>query len=347
MKRLFIILSILIMPLVTFANKKYDKYMNYQYNDATVFENETIYLFPRTGSWYGENVSENYHWFKSNIYDDGYGLACENTGLQYQYKFNPFDYRDYRVNGTHKRHIEGHAFTVNKVVQDPKYHESWTFYLTDLNTGDNLKYIYHGSFHCGGLQQIYPFITYTHYQYCASLIGTKLVFSTKQTDLYDIGVYYYNTFETDINTGEKINYSDSYAKWTIIDVIIDTYYSCLSFIVTDGIHTTKVLYNNQYSPNRKNAKENNYVRVFTEKQWNELVRKYGEKHMAAIMEGVVLDDMTIEEKYMAKGRVGAKMKNNNVEILKEAWKETKKVHKSIAKDYIEVVKCITKTIFDK
>ena len=65
------------------------------------------------------------------------------------------------------------------------------------------------------------------------------------------------------------------------------------------------------------------------------------------MEGVVLDDMTIEEKYMAKGRVGAKMKNNNVEILKKAWKETKKVHKSIVKDHIEVVKCITKTIFGK
>ena len=43
----------------------------------------------------------------------------------------------------------------------------------------------------------------------------------------------------------------------------------------------------------------------------------------------------------------AKMKNNNVEILKEAWKETKKVHKSIVKDHIEVVKCITKTIFGK
>ena len=43
----------------------------------------------------------------------------------------------------------------------------------------------------------------------------------------------------------------------------------------------------------------------------------------------------------------AKMKNDDVEILKGVWKKTKNVHKSIAKDYIEVVKCITKTICGK
>lgn len=347
MKRLVIILSIIISSVVAFANASFDKTINYQRHNAQAYVGETLYLLPLTGSWYGEKICERYHNFKSTIYQDGYDMyAGPNTGMIYQYKFDPTDYRDNKT-GTHKRHIEGHRFYVNKAVQDPNDDMIWTFHLTDLNTGENLKFIYYAEITDGSIFQDFPFITEKHYKYCKSLIGSKLVFGTITKHAPDLGTTYYPTFEKDINTGETINYNKSYAKWTIKDVEIDVYHSCISFIVTNGKQTTKVPYNIQYS-DTYSMHYNNCTRVFTETQWNNLVKKYGEASMESIMANTPLDDMSKEELYMAGGRYAANglYKDDNksageivVDAFVKSTKETVKVYK-------EIFKSTKKTLFN-
>lgn len=347
MKRLVIILSIIVKSVIVFANISFDKTINYQRHNADAYVGETLYLLPLTDSWYGEKISERYHNFKSTIYQDGYGeYAGPNSGMEYQYKFNPYDYRDNKT-GTHKRHIEGHRFYVSKAVQDPNDDMIWTFHLTDLNTGENLKFIYYAEITDGSIFQDFPFITEKHYKYCKSLIGSKLVFGTSPKHAPDLGTTYYPTFEKDINTGEIINYDKSYAKWTIKDVEIDVYHSCISFIVTNGKQITKVPYNIQYS-DTYSMHYNNCTRVFTETQWNNLVKKYGETHMESIMDNTPLDGMTQEELYMAGGRYAAnglyKDDNKSVgEIVVGAF--VKSTNETI-KTYKEIFKFAKKTLFN-
>lgn len=50
MKRLFIILSILSISLVAFANADFDETINYQRHKAQAYVGETLYLLPLTGS---------------------------------------------------------------------------------------------------------------------------------------------------------------------------------------------------------------------------------------------------------------------------------------------------------
>lgn len=338
MKRLIIILSIISISVIGFANSSFDPSINYQGDNATAYVGEILYLPPLTGSWYGKNVNERYHNFKSVIYQDGYDdYAGPNTGLDYQYKFDPYDYRDCKT-GTHKRHIEGHRFYVKKAVQDPTCSNIWTFHLTDLNTGDNLKFIYYTDIN-GSLTIDFPFIAEKHYKYCKSLIGTKLVFGTKEKHAPDLGTTYYPMFTNDIITGEKIEYSNSYEKWIIKDVKIDTYRRCICFIVTNGKQTTKVPYNIQYSPANK-MQYNNCTRVFTENQWNSLIKKYGENHMEAIMDDKPLDTMSQEELFMVGGYYAAHglYKDDNksateivVNALVNSTKETAKTYKEIFK----------------
>lgn len=346
MKRLFVILSILCISMITFANASFDKTINYQGKNAQAYVGETLYLLPLTGSWYGKKISDKYHNFKNSIYQDGYGLIGENVGMQYQYKFNPYDSRDNKVSGTHKRHIEGHRFYVNKVVQDPKYSTIWVFYLTDLNTGDNLKYIYHSELD-GSLFQTFPFIVEKHFKYCKSLIGSKLVFGTHKKYVSNFSTTYYSTFEKDINTGEPINYTKSYAIWTIKKVEINIYYSCICFIVTDGKQTTKVPYNIQYSE-CNDPFYNNCTRVFTKTQWNNLVKKYGEHHMESIMANIPLDDMTQEELYMAGGRYAANglYKDDNKSVGEIAVDAFVKSTRETVKTYKEAFKFAKKTLFN-
>lgn len=338
MKRVFTILPIIFFSAIVFANSSFNASINYQGDNATAYVGETLYLPPLTGSWYGEKINERYHNFKSVIYKDGYDdYAGPNTGLDYQYKFNPYDYRDCQT-GTHKRHIEGHRFYVKKAVQDPTCSNIWTFHLTDLNTGEDLKFIYYTDIN-GSLAIDFPFIVEKHYKYCKSLIGTKLVFGTKEKHAPDLGTTYYPMFTNDIITNEEIEYSKSYEKWIINDVKIDTYRRCICFIVTNGKQTTKVPYNIQYSPANK-MQYNNCTRVFTEKQWNSLVKKYGEAHMESMMANVPLDDMTQEELFMVGGHYAAHglYKDDYKSVMKllesafmNSIRETLKSMKEIAK----------------
>ena len=198
------------------------------------------------------------------------------------------------------------------------------FHLLDLNTGDSLKFIYHayGSLTQFDVFQDFPFIVEKHLEYCLSLVGTKLVFATNKCKvlLGERCKYYYSTFINDKNTGKKINYSDVYAKWTIEDVKIDWYNSCICFIVSNGINTAQVPYGIQYYANE--PKYNLGTRVFTEEQWNMLVKKYGLNHMRMIMDTEISDDMTDEEILMSMGKQGITKKNssNSKNKIKEGLK---------------------------
>ena len=134
MKRLIIILSIIISSVVAFANASFDKTINYQFNNAEAYIGEILYLMPITGSYYD---CPHYPHFKSFEADEN---DITYNAISNQYKYDPFDYRDYKYAGTHKRHIEGHKFRVDKVLRYQDYKFQWVFYLTDLNTGDKLKF---------------------------------------------------------------------------------------------------------------------------------------------------------------------------------------------------------------
>ena len=313
MKRLVIILSIIISSVVAFADASFDKTINYQFNNAKAYIGEILYLMPITGSYYDD--CPHYPHFKSFEADEN---DITYNALTNQYKFDPSDYRDYKYAGTHKRHIEGHKFRVDNVVQYLDYGDEWVFYLTDLNTGDKLK------FHYDGEPTIFmncfidfPFITMKFFNYYKSLIGTNLVFATHKSivNIIELASVYAPDFK-DINTGEIVQFSGAYAKWKIKDVIIDKYDLCLAFIVTNGKNTIKIPYNVPYSTKTKQpqywvSKYPAGVRVFTESQWNEMISKYGEQHMSLIMNSKVSDDMSEEERYLA---IGKKFEDKSNEI---------------------------------
>ena len=302
MKRLVIILSIIISSVVAFADASFDKTINYQFNNAKAYIGEILYLMPITGSYY---ESPHYQRFKNFDADEN---EITYNALTNQYKFNPNDYRDCKYAGTHKRHIEGHKFRVDNVLRYLDYKFQWVFYLTDLNTGDKLKFDYYGEPELYMNSFIdFPFITMKFFNYYKSLIGTNLVFATKKSiEINELASVYAPDFK-DINTGEIVQFSGAYAKWKIKDVIIDKYDLCLAFIVTNGKNTIKIPYNVPYSTKTKQpqywvSKYPTGVRVFPETQWNEMINKYGEEHMSLIMNSKVSDDMSEEERYLAGGK---------------------------------------------
>ena len=311
MKRLVIILSIIISSVVAFADASFDKTINYQFNNAEAYIGEILYLMPITESYYD---SQHYQRFKNFDADEN---EITYNALTNQYKFDPFDYRDCKYAGTHKRHIEGHKFRVDNVLRYQDYKFQWVFYLTDLNTGDKLKFDYYGEPELYMNSFIdFPFITMKFFNYYKSLIGTNLVFATKKSiEINELASVYAPDFK-DINTGEIVQFSGAYAKWKIKDVVIDKYDLCLAFIVTNGKNTIKILYDVPYSTKTKQphyliSKYPAGVRVFPEAQWNEMINKYGEEHMSLIMNSKVSDDMSEEERYLA---IGKKFEDKSNEI---------------------------------
>ena len=317
MKRLFLIFSVYCLNIIyVFANSSFNKETNYQFKNIPALKGETLYLVPLTGSNYTDLFDqpiEHYHNFMD--YDR---FWKEDFGLMYtgnQYKYDAFNYLDAMVAGTHKRWIEGHRFYVDDVKRIEDY-DDWVLYLTDLNTGEKVKYVCNGEKKYTRIDmENFPFIVEKHYNYLKSLIGTNLVFATNGYGMFleeSYAPFYNNSYETDINTEKKINYTTSYVKWTIKNVGYDVYEMALYFIVSDGKNTTKVYYDNQYSEQHPTYNIGN--RVFTEKQWNKLVNKYGEQHMSLIMSTKISNDMTLEEKYMSGGRKFAKKKNSSTDF---------------------------------
>lgn len=311
MKRLIIIILSIISSVVAFADASFDKTINYQFNNAEAYIGEILYLMPITGSYYD---SQHYQRFKNFDADEN---EITYNALTNQYKFDPFDYRDCKYAGTHKRHIEGHKFRVDNVLRYLDYKFQWVFYLTDLNTGDKLKFDYYGEPELYMNSFIdFPFITMKFFNYYKSLIGTNLVFATKKSiEINELASVYAPDFK-DINTGEIVQFSGAYAKWKIKDVIIDKYDLCLMFIVTNGKNTIKIPYDVPYSTKTKQpyyliSKYPAGVRVFPESQWNEMINKYGEEHMSLIMNSKVSDDMSEEERYLA---IGKKFEDKSNEI---------------------------------
>lgn len=305
MKRIIFTLVTLSISVFVLSNSSFNKSINYQFNNATAYEGETLYLMPLTGSLINDKKykmfggQNHYHFFMDyNMYDED---DCF-TPTMYQYKFNIDDYRDCTVAGTHKRHIEGHRFYVVRVTKIPNYTYMWVLHLRDLNTGSMLKYVYNGEGIYKSVDfEVFPFIVEKHLNYCKSLIGTNLVFATNG---YSKGVahnviYWDNMFKTDYKTGEKVCYDTDIANWKIVKVILDKYYSCICFIVSNGKYTVKVPYNIQYQNNQPKYNVGN--RVFPEKQWKHLINKYGEYHMSLIMNTEQIEEMSIEENYMACG----------------------------------------------
>ena len=351
------------------GNPSFDKETNYQFNNAQAYVGETLYLVPLTGSQIpaglglGGKISEHYHNFMDyERFDDDLGHCATPN----QYKFDPYDYRDYCIAGTHKRHIEGHKFYVDKVVrpyEDPtiaeeyRYKYMWILYLTDLQTGDKLKYIYDGEIRNTQIDfENFPFVVVRHFNYLKSLIGTKLVFATQSVNIYladsrehvydkvfDDIVPHYSANYKDINTGEPITFTTPYAKWTIKDVGLDVHESALFFVVSNGENTIKVIYNNQYSTHHPRHNVGN--RVFPEKQWDMLVEKYGEKHMSLIMQTQISDDMTLDEKYLAGGRrlaTSKKDEKSTSDALKNIGKTAVKSTKKTVSDGVKIIKSIFK-----
>ena len=306
MKRLIIILITASLSIYSFSNSNFDKTINYQFNNVQNLEGELLYVVPLTGSLYSSICNDYYPNFMN--YDKFYANDLSLMITSNNYKYGVRGNIDRKIAGTHKDWLENHILYVDKVVKIPNYNYQWVLYLTDKDTGDKLKYVLDAE---KVNMQIdinnFPFIVLKHLNYLNSLIGTKLVFATNtyKYSMYEFYVPNYpKTFKTDINTGEQIYYDKPYDKWLITGVDYDIYDMRLYFHITNGKNVTKVAYDNPYAKNHPKYNVGN--RVFPEKQWNDLVNKYGEKHMSLIMQTGSSSDMTIEEKYMSGGRKMAK-----------------------------------------
>ena len=340
MKRIFNILIVIFISVSTiYGNENFDMRVNNQYENAYAYEGEILYLLPLTKS-FRSKFQDKYHFFKDYSFKDN---STDEYQMNYNYKFDIYNPLDNTVGGTHKRHIEGHRFYVDKVVPYKDYKRTWVFHLTDLDTGEKLKYIYHSEDHkWKDSFEDFPFIVKKHYDYCKTLIGTNLVFATNKIsiNIVEYAGYYYPLFKTDFYTDEPINYSDIYAKWKIVDVNANIYYGCLCFLVTNGKNIVQVPYNFQYYYDRKNIGN----RVFPEKVWNTLVNKYGEPHMRMIMNTEMSEDMTLEEKYMAGGCKYAQEPNAFEKFFQKDEKEIIEDIKKESKEVIKQGKTIYKTV---
>ena len=357
MNKLLNIVVVLAMSTTLFANSDFDKTLNYQFNNPKAYVCEFLYLMPLTGSGltttFGDSYELYHNFWSFDVKDDG-----SSGKIADHYKYNLYDIRDNKAGGTHKRHIEGHRFRVDKVVLLPDYDWTWVLYLTDLNTSDKLKFYYDGTKRDQLDYIVFPFVVEKYYKYLKSLIGTKLVFATQSPTIYLTESTYFNkyftTYEVDVKTGEKINYTTPYVKWTIKGVGIDVFYASPYFIVSNGKYTTKVIYNNPYYETNEYMAHSYSAtnRVFPEKQWNALVNKYGEEHMTMIMKTQASDDMTKAEKYMAGGgqygKFGKykKQKSTTSEVI-EVTKELGKTLEKSAKETVSGIKKVGKSLFEK
>ena len=304
MKRLIIILMALCLSIYSFSNSSFDKTTNYQFHNVQSLVGELLYVVPLTGSNHKDVLDSPVNYYPNfmdywNFYDDLGQMVTYNN-----YKFGVRGSIDSKVAGTHKDWLENHTFRVDEVVKIPNYKYMWVLYLTDVSTGDKAKYVLDTEKANTQIDiENFPFIVKKHFNYLRSLIGTNVIFATNKYK-YDIWEFYvpcyFQTFKTDINTGEEIHYTTPYVKWEIKDVIYHTHDMNIYFIVTNGKNITKVQYDNPYT--KSHSKYNVGNRVFPEKQWNELVNKYGEYHMSLIMQTESSEDMTLEEKYMSGGR---------------------------------------------
>lgn len=315
MKQSLLFLSALLVSTFVSANDRFDETINYQFNNATAYIGETLYLVPLSGSKWKVGLfskpQEHYHNF-----EDFEGFYTEDLSLMYtqnNYKYNPSNPIDCMIAGTHKRHIEGHRFYVDTVIRVPENRYHWVLYLTDLETKDKVKYVYSGENKSTKIDiEVFPFIVEKHYNYLMSLKGTKLTFATQGYEMFieeSYRPYYQPTYEYDLNSGDKIYYIAPFETWTIDEVGFDIYESSMYFIVANEAYKTKIIYDNIYT--EKQPAHNIGNRVFTEKQWKSLVKKYGIEHMALIMSSKMSDDMTEEELYMAGGRKYVKMQANH------------------------------------
>ena len=344
MKHLLYIILFLLAVTNAFANHHFDETVNYQFNDAKAYIGETLFLMPVTGAQFefdifgGEQTI--YYNFRNYSFNEKTTSRYDSRAI---YKYDG-------SYGTHKRYLEKHRFYVNDVkpYADGSYKRIWVFYLTDLNTGEKLKYVYDAEYYEPIIDFMhFPFMVEKHLNYCKSLVGTKLVFATNtkcNKTLYDLPGYYRDSFKKDIYTGETINYTEPYAKWTIKSVGLDTEEECIYFIVSNGKNTTKVYNDNEYA--HRHPKYNIGNRVFPEKIWDELVEKYGEQHMSLIMQTKVSNDMTLEEKYMAGGGKLAKQTNkkepSTTDVLKKLGNDVIQSTKKTASDGVTIFKSIFK-----
>lgn len=168
--------------------------------------------------------------------------------------------------------LVGKYFTVLDVQPDSQqktypslYGKVWWFLLQNRDdTTDTVWFRYSGEF-----QHSFPFITISYFNYLKSRIGTKYVVSYS---IREDNTFVSRVNEHDFYTGELIKQSKT-DRWECIDVTIEDKYFNLVLVVKNQNGDVSII--NQYNLEELNGE----LFVFEEKEFNNLVAKYGAGNM--------------------------------------------------------------------
>lgn len=295
MKRFLVFILLVIFAINSIiANRSFDPSQNYQQNNAKAYEGELLVVLPLPENndcqWYT-------YFFEPSLFNDDFDSENNYNAIYNKHHL-------YKI-GTEPTALVYKVFEVTKVKQMRDYSHTWIFYLTNINnTSDKVKFIYHGdkNFHKGDFKN-FPFLVQKHAEYvCNKLVNKNVYVSTvKQTfATYECPTYGYEAYcQYDINNN-PIKYSKSYAKYKVIDIDIDKTTSEIVLKLSDGQNMTTELYTLHYQPD--GGVYNTHAKIFTETEWNKLIKIYGESHMSAIMAGDIIEGMTYTECVLSHGQ---------------------------------------------
>lgn len=249
-------------------NVPYDSTKNFLGEDNVYsYKGQELFVKPKAESLQRYGYSD-FHLIDYDVETEGSSDKTYGTTQKYAYN-SPYE------------SLVNKTFIVDDVVPIKKSYMSrkYVFVLSEKgNEANKCKYIYDPMF-----EHSFPFITMSYYNYLQNYTNEKK---------YVIGKGVYHAL--DIQTGDSIISSKPYSLWTVKGLTIEEKYCNLVALLSNGQQTT-------YCSAEDLVDEKIRRRVFEEKEWNDLVKKYGQGWMDLVMSGKIKVGMPVILVYMSWG----------------------------------------------
>lgn len=309
MKKIFSL--IITIMCVQFIYAKYDCTKNYQGKNVMNYLGEELYVIPYIDNngnpIKGHEEIKAYMGFKSTLFS----IADSEYDNMLFYHSDPF-FKYFNV-GTEPCWLAGKIFKVTNIQKMRYYEHSWVFDL-ESNSGERCKYVYNDGYNIIDGVIKYPFISVSYFKWLKkTYINNKVIIGTKFTSGgKDRVCFYHYLFDIDIKTKEKIQYNNSYEEYTVKDVVFNNEAMQLCLLLQNSKHTVYCPIAFMYE---KNINKHYITRIFLKTEWDYLCEKYGKEHMIAIMQGNIINGMSVDEMHMSKGTESTKTKIDNETII--------------------------------
>lgn len=228
---------------------------------------QELFVMPKAESLQRYGYSD-FHSIDYDVETEGSSEKLYGTTKKYEYN-SPYE------------SLANKTFIVDDVLPIKKSYlsDKFVFVLSEKgNESNKCKYIYSPMY-----EHSFPFVTMSYYNY--------LLNHTKEKK-YVIGKNIYHSL--DIHTGDSIVNTKDYSFWTVQGLTIEEKYCSLVALLSNGNQTT-------YCSANDLVKQSVKKRVFEEKEWNDLVKKYGQTWMDLVMAGKIKVGMPVVLVYMSWG----------------------------------------------